>query len=316
MTTEKGLARYQTTKGEVALGPVHVRNLLCPEATDGEIAVFIRVCMYQRLNPFLGEAYLIKYDRSKPASIVVGKAVFTQRAEAHPQFDGFRAGIVVQRKGGIAELEGSMKLAADTLLGGWVIIKRKDRSDPFHHTVALEEYDTHQAQWRARPMTMIRKVALVQGLREIFPETFSGLYDASEMGGLGTDSAQAVIEGEAGMLFDVEEPMTALAPSTAPPASPAMPLQNPQDRASATPGAVPAQTSTRSAQRPAAAPPVSGVTCAGHQAQMVMTKARKLGHQLADGTVCYGMPAAAPGPAPAPEGETAENPMIFPPAGG
>lgn len=288
-TTEKGLARYQTTKGEVALGPAHVRSLLCPEATDGEIAVFIRVCMYQRLNPFLGEAYLIKYDRSKPASIVVGKAVFTQRAEAHPQFDGFRAGIVVQREDGIAELEGSMKLADDTLLGGWVIIKRKDRSDPFHHTVALEEYDTHQAQWRARPMTMIRKVALVQGLREIFPETFSGLYDASEMGGLGSDSAQAVIEGEAGMLFDAEEPQSLPAPS------PAMPLQNLQDRAKTTSAPIPMQ----------------GVTCSGHQAPMVMTKARKPGHLLPDNTVCYGIP-AAPGPAPAPEGETPENPMIFP----
>lgn len=111
-----------------------------------------------------------------------------------------------------------------------------------------------------------------------------------------------VIEGEPGVEV---EPTAAIAapevnlsdPIYAPPASPAMPLQTPQDRARAT----------------STAPTVSGVTCAGHQAPMVMTKARKPGHLLEGGTVCYGMPAAAPGPAPAPEDETAENPMIFPP---
>lgn len=111
-----------------------------------------------------------------------------------------------------------------------------------------------------------------------------------------------VVEGEVGIEL---EPAAAIAapegnaadPLYAAPASPTMPLQSPQDRTTAA----------------SAGPPMQGVTCAGHQAPMVMTKARKLGHLLEGGTVCYGMPAAAPGPTPAPEGETAENPMIFPP---
>ena len=32
------------------------------------------------------------------------------------------------------------------------------------------------------PATMIRKVALVQALREAFPDRYQGLYDASEVG--------------------------------------------------------------------------------------------------------------------------------------
>ena len=32
------------------------------------------------------------------------------------------------------------------------------------------------------PATMIRKVALVQALREAFPSELSGMYDQSEMG--------------------------------------------------------------------------------------------------------------------------------------
>lgn len=36
--------------------------------------------------------------------------------------------------------------------------------------------------WVKMPATMIRKVALVQGLREAFPDKFQGMYDQSEMG--------------------------------------------------------------------------------------------------------------------------------------
>ena len=37
-------------------------------------------------------------------------------------------------------------------------------------------------QWTKRPATMIRKVALMQALREAFPDDLAGMYDSSEMG--------------------------------------------------------------------------------------------------------------------------------------
>ena len=59
--------------------------------------MFINLCKYQQLNPFLREAYLIKYG-SQPAQLVVGKAAFEARAERDGRYEGYDAGIVVQKE--------------------------------------------------------------------------------------------------------------------------------------------------------------------------------------------------------------------------
>ena len=41
---------------------------------------------------------------------------------------------------------------------------------------------TVNSQWSKKPATMIRKVALVQALREAFPEDFGGMYSQEEVG--------------------------------------------------------------------------------------------------------------------------------------
>ena len=42
--------------------------------TPQEVALFLRTCQAKRLDPLEnGEVYLIKYDNTKPAQIVVGK---------------------------------------------------------------------------------------------------------------------------------------------------------------------------------------------------------------------------------------------------
>lgn len=180
---DSGMTTEMTTANNaaVALTPEIVRQYICPTATDAEIFVFIKLCESQRLNPWLKEAHLVKYG-SNPATMIVGKETFTKRADRHPQFDGFRAGIIVESKGELVEREGAFLVRGETLLGGWSETYRKDRRVPHKVTVSLAEYSTGKANWDSKPATMIRKVALVQGLREAFPDAFGGLYDASEMG--------------------------------------------------------------------------------------------------------------------------------------
>ena len=158
------------------------RMFNAPTATDMEVYQFIQICRAQGLNPFLREAYLIKYTADKPASFVTGKETFTQRAEAHQDYDGMEAGIIVQRGDKVEHLAGAFKLKDDVLVGGWAKVHRKGWTTPVEATVALDEYDTNQSLWKSKPATMIRKVALVQALREAFPSSFAGLYDSSEMG--------------------------------------------------------------------------------------------------------------------------------------
>ena len=159
-----------------------IKTYICPAANDQEVMIFLKLCQARNLNPFLKECHLIKYDQTKPAQMVVGKDHFTKKAEEHPQFDGYRAGIIVEDEAGYHELEGTFMGSKCKLVGGWAEVCRKDRRIPFKQTVMLKEFDKGMANWKTMPGTMIRKCALVQCLRECFASDLAGCYDSSEMG--------------------------------------------------------------------------------------------------------------------------------------
>jgi len=187
-----GIVKYETDRGEVQLSPEIIKKYLVSgdgsKVTNEEIVLFINLCRYQRLNPFLREAYLIKYSEKYPATIVVGKDVFVRRAAANPNCAGWQAGVIVQDGETLVEREGSLVLDSENLVGGWAKVYRKDWQEPLKISVSLQEYTREnkegvpQRAWATMKATMIRKVALSQALREAFPEDFQGLYSAEEMG--------------------------------------------------------------------------------------------------------------------------------------
>ena len=174
---------YTMADGQVLTADT-VRNYLVSgngNVTDQEVVMFIELCKAQHLNPFIREAYLIKFGNS-PANIVVGKDVFVRRAYRNPDYEGMRAGIVVVDKtGDVKEREGSLKAPGEILIGGWCEVYVKNKKHPIKSVVSLEEYSKSQSTWKSMPMVMIRKVAMVTALREAFPEDLQGMYDASEM---------------------------------------------------------------------------------------------------------------------------------------
>lgn len=179
------MAVYECGGQKVSLDAKTVREYLTNgsgKPTDQEVAMFINLCKYQGLNPFLREAYLIKYSDKAPASTVVGKDAFTRRAADIEECEGWRAGIgVATAKGEYIEREGTIILPGEKLVGGWCEVDRKGWKKPFKNSAALSEYDQQNTMWRSKPATMIRKVAIVQALRECFPDKFQGMYDQSEM---------------------------------------------------------------------------------------------------------------------------------------
>ena len=68
------------------------------------------------------------------------------------------------------EVEGSFMLKTDILLGGWAKVFVNGVNTPITMKVSIEEYHTYKSLWKGKPATMIRKVALVQALREAFPK--------------------------------------------------------------------------------------------------------------------------------------------------
>lgn len=183
---------YMSNGMQVELSPEVVRNYVVAgdkeRVTTQEIAMFINLCKYSGLNPWLKEAYCIKYG-NEPATMVTGKEAFMKRAEREPAYDGFQAGIIVTDESGeITYREGAAKLPTETIIGGWAEVFRKDRSHSNRIEVGFDEYagkkkdGSMNAQWSKKPATMIRKVAIVQALREAFPQTFGGMMTADELG--------------------------------------------------------------------------------------------------------------------------------------
>jgi phage recombination protein Bet len=161
-----------------------------PLATEREAFLFVQLCVSQGLNPFTQEAHLVKYSPTDSATLVVGKDTFVKRAENNEAFDGFEAGITLYNEveGQTERREGTFALESEHIVGGWAKVYRTDRSKPFFNEVSFEEYASRKKDgslnrmWATKPGTMIRKVALVQSLREAFSNDLQGCYDSSEMG--------------------------------------------------------------------------------------------------------------------------------------
>lgn len=179
---DKGKLTYNVNGQDVALSYRIVRQFLTKGeggVTDAEIVQFISLCKFNQLNPFLGEAYLVKYGNS-PASMITSKEALMKRAESSEQYDGFQAGVIVMRNNEPVEVEGSFILPTDQLLGGWCKVFRKDRKVPVVSRVSFQEFSKNQSTWKTMPATMIRKVAEAQAFREAFPVNLGGMYIAEE----------------------------------------------------------------------------------------------------------------------------------------
>lgn len=181
---EKGKVTYQVAGQDVTLSYQIVRDFLTKgngNVSDQDLTQFICICKYNQLNPFLAEAYLVKFG-TQPAQMIVSKEALMKRAEASEQYEGMQSGVIVLRDKEAVELEGCFYLPTDQLIGGWAKVYRKDRKYPFVAKVRLEEYDKKQSSWNEKPSTMISKVAKVQALREAFPAQIGAMYTQEERG--------------------------------------------------------------------------------------------------------------------------------------
>lgn len=155
--------------------------------SNQEFKMFVELCKVRQLNPFLKEAYLIKYSNTTPAVMVVGKDAILKRAIMHPDFNGREQGIIVENKKGEVEYrKGTFMLKGEELLGGWAKVYRKNLDVPTEITVSFDEVAQRKSNgelnsaWATKGATMVEKVALVRALRETFTEDLGGMIDEDE----------------------------------------------------------------------------------------------------------------------------------------
>ena len=183
------VVKYQSDDGqEIVLTPEVVKKYLvsgdAEAVTNEEIMMFIQTCKYQRLNPFTGEVYFVKYEGS-PATPILSVNTFRKRAAASPVCAGWQPGVIVRKGDQLIYREGSLVLDDEELVGGWCKVWRKDWTQPYTATVTLKEYKRYgkdgkpQRTWN-KPATMIAKVAEARALGTVIPG-LQGLYGAEEM---------------------------------------------------------------------------------------------------------------------------------------
>lgn len=173
-TDDSGLA--------VQVTPDDVRRYICENASEKEVGLFLQLCQTQRLNPFVKDAYLVKYG-SAPASMITSFHVFNRRANANPNYNGIKSGVVVIRDGDVVHKRGAAcyKKVGEELIGGWAEVQFKDGRETAYAELALTDYSTGKSNWAKMPGVMIEKCAKAAAWRLAFPDTFQGMYTAEEM---------------------------------------------------------------------------------------------------------------------------------------
>lgn len=186
----------KTNSGEITLNRSIVRSQISndPKVTDKEVDNFIMLCKYRGLNPYLKEAHLIKFGNN-PASIVVGKDVFTNRLNDIESFRGKEEGvIVIDKNGEIIEREGTYYKQDETLDGAYIKINIDGWNKPYKWTIRLADYlrtykdkndgykEKPMGQWATMPGVMLVKCCTVAGIRNLFPKDFGGMYTSDELG--------------------------------------------------------------------------------------------------------------------------------------
>lgn len=181
---------YEVDGNEVKLTPSIVQNYIVgsqSKITMQEFKFFTELCKARKLNPFLKEAYCIKYG-NEPAAMVVGKDAILKRAILNPEYNGMESGIIVlSEKGEVVERQGTFRLDEEKLVGGWARVFRKDWEHPTYVSVSFSEVaqkkndGTLNKNWNTKGATMVEKVAKVRALRETFIEDLGGMYEAEEM---------------------------------------------------------------------------------------------------------------------------------------
>lgn len=189
--TKEIMVQYDLEGETIKLTPKIVQDYIIGNGstiTLPEFKFFATLCKVRKLNPFLKEAYCIKFGNN-PAQIVVGKDAVLKRAILNPYYDGMESGIIVlSAKGDVIERNGTFKLSTETLVGGWARVYRKNWAHPIYCSVSFDEVAQKtkdgklNSNWGTKGATMVEKVAKVRALRETFIEDLGGMYEAEEVG--------------------------------------------------------------------------------------------------------------------------------------
>lgn len=143
-----------------------MRDTFCKGFSDAEFAYCVQLVKQTGLSPVKKEIWFLKIqDKIQTMTGING---YFAIANAHPQYDGMESDFTTDEKGQV--------------VSAWCKVYRKDRAHPQTAKVLFREYfDANKPLWRAKPATMLLKVAESVALRKAFPQELNGTYTEEEM---------------------------------------------------------------------------------------------------------------------------------------
>lgn len=162
-----------------------VKELFAPNLTELEFAGFVGMGKALSLNPFTKDLWAVKYDKTKPAQIFIGRDGYRKAAQRQAEYDYHYAEAIYSNDeftvmNGIIEHKYNFMKRGE-LVGAYCVVKRRSSTRSVYSIVRIEEYDKRQSNWNTMKETMIKKVAESQALRSAFQDVFGGTYSEFEL---------------------------------------------------------------------------------------------------------------------------------------
>lgn len=158
-----------------------IKRLICPDATDTELALFGQVCKRTGLDPFARQIYGIKRKgRLTIQTSIDGLRLSAQRSREYAGQDGPQW---CGEDGAWRDVWLSKEFPSAARVG----VYRIGWPRPAWGIATWSEYAQYfngkpGEMWASMPSTMLAKCAEAQALRKAFPAELSGLHSTDEMG--------------------------------------------------------------------------------------------------------------------------------------
>lgn len=165
-----------------------ITNIIAPEGTtQQELAAFLGVCDRYKLDPMVGEIWLVYDGKKKKHLIMTGRDSYLAIADRHPDYEGFIHGTVregdafeIVREGTEVTVNHILGIERGNRISAYCICYRKGRKavlisrdwKSYHHLQA-------KTNWKNNPDDMLETRAITQAHRLQF--RIPGIYTPEEI---------------------------------------------------------------------------------------------------------------------------------------
>ena len=167
-----------------------VRKAMFPQLTSQQFMLLHGLGKSLGANPYNREIWAVTYKDQ--TSIFLARDFYRRKAQEQADYRGhnieaFYSNDKITMKNGEVNHEINM-IDRGNLLGAYAVGYREGMKTTFHVSVLFSEYSGFSPTWKAKPETMIKKVAECQLLRMMYQGVFAGTYGEGEDNWIKKDS--------------------------------------------------------------------------------------------------------------------------------